>query len=252
MISRVRQMLVLPVLAGLAGGCLGQGPGEPNFPPGTTRVLFIGNSLTYTNDLPAMLERVAALAGNRSIGTTTVAYPNYALEDHWAQGTARDLLDRHPWDFVVMQQGPSSLPENQIYLANWTAQFAPSIRAAGAEPVLYMVWPSSGRQGDFPGVRTSYRDAAEAVGGLFAPAGDAWVAAWEEDARVALYGPDGFHPSLSGTYLAALVLLERIAGIDPLQVPASIPGSNASEATVRLLQRAARTALDRNPARPTQ
>ena len=233
-----------------AAGCSGQtGPGV-DFPPGTTRVLFVGNSLTYTNDLPRMVSALAGLAGGAPVGTASATYPDFGLEDHWQQGTARNLLARHRWDYVVMQQGPSALPESQLNLRHWSMQFNGPIRAAGAQPVLYMVWPASQRRADFPGVRTSYHNAAAAVSGLLAPGGDAWLAAWDEAPSQALYGPDGFHPSVTGTYLAALVILERIAGIDPRSLPATIPGNGLDQATVRALQRAARVALDRNPARP--
>lgn len=244
------------LLFALTAGCLGQsGPTTPNFPDGKTRVLFIGNSLTYFNDLPGMVAAVARLAGDTSIATASVAFPDYALEDHWNEGTAGKILAQSRWEFVVMQQGPSSLPENQANLATWTGRFGPVIREAGAEPVLYMVWPSATRSGDFPGVLAAYRNAAAAVGGRFAPAGDAWLAAWAEDPATALYGGDGFHPSPLGTYLAALVIVGRITAIDPVALPPTIPNGIGGPlavpaSTVRLLQRAARTALDRNPARP--
>ena len=207
-----------------AAGCLGQGaPTTPGFPDGKTRVLFIGNSLTYVNDLPRMVEAVARLGGDTSMATAAVAFPDFALEDHWNEGSARKALAQSRWEFVVMQQGPSSLPENQASLATWAGRFDPIIRGAGAEPVLYMVWPSAGRSGDFPGVLAGYRNAAAAVRGRFAPAGDAWLAAWALDPATALYGGDGFHPSASGTYLAALVIVGRITGLDPRTLPASIP-----------------------------
>ncbi|MBL8985775.1 MAG: hypothetical protein JNJ80_05880 [Gemmatimonadetes bacterium] len=243
----------LALLAVLASGMSCLGPTEtdtPGFPEGDTRVLFIGNSLTYVNDLPAMVAAVARQAGNDKVSTAAVAYPDFSLEDHWNEGTARRALADHRWEYVVMQQGPSSLPENQVYLANWSATFAPAIRAAGAEPVLYMVWPSSPRSADFPAVRQSYRNAAAGVSGVFAPAGDAWTAAWETDPALPLYSGDGFHPSVAGTYLAAIVILNRVTGIDPLTLPAAVPGSGLPAATVRVLQQAARAALDRNPARP--
>ena len=41
---------------------------------------------------------------------------------------------------------------------------------------------------------------------LVLPVGEAWRSAWRIDPNIALYGPDGFHPSLMGTYLAALVV----------------------------------------------
>ena len=254
MTFRIRPTVGLLFL--LTAGCLGQnGPTTPSFPDGKTRVLFIGNSLTYFNDLPGMVAAVARLAGDTSIATASVAFPNYALEDHWNEGTAGKILAENRWEFVVMQQGPSSLPENQAHLATWTGRFGPAIRQAGAEPVLYMVWPSAARASDFPGVLAAYRNAAAGVEGRFAPAGDAWLAAWAEDPATPLYGGDGFHPSPIGTYLAAVVIVGRISAIDPLTLPPTIPNGIAGPlpvpaSTVRLLQRAARTALDRNPAKP--
>jgi len=98
-----------------------------------------------------------------------------------------------------------------------------------------------------PAVRDSYTNAAFAIDGSFAPAGDAWVAYGNVDA---LYSADGLHPTIRGTYLAAIVLQEPLTGIRPELLPASIPGSAIGSDEVRALQRAARTALDRNPARP--
>lgn len=235
-------------LAWLASSCRGQAPTEVAFPPGSTRVLFIGNSLTYTNDLPGMFIALARLAGDANVYAASVAFPNYALEDHWAEGSARRMLGERKWEFVVLQQGSSALPASQVHLRDWTMQFAPAIRASGAVPVLYMVWPLSTRVFDFPNVLQSYRDAAASVGGLFAPAGDGWTAYGNLNV---LYSPDGLHPTVLGTYVAAAVLLERVRGIRPEQLPSVIPGSQVDANTVRALQQAARVALDRNPANPS-
>lgn len=243
-LDRISQFaaLLLTVVA-----CGSSSPAAPSIPVGATRVLFIGNSLTYVNGLPGMFVALAKLGGDQNVYAETVAFPDYALEDHWAQGTARRTLAEHPWEFVVMQQGSSALPESQVNLRTWSLQFAPLIRAAGATPVMYMVWPFASRTFDFPGVLQSYRNAASAINGIFAPAGDGWTAFGDLNA---LYSADGLHPTVQGTYIAALVLLERIRGIRPDQLPATIPGSSISESEVRALQQAARRALDRNDARP--
>lgn len=217
----------------------------PDFPDSATRVLFIGNSLTYQNDLPSMMVALARQAGDTQLQAATVAFPDYALEDHWAEGTARRFLTERKWEYVVMQQGSSALPASQVNLRAGALQFAPLIRAAGAEPVMYMVWPSRARLGDFPAVLQSYRNAAMAIDGIFAPAGDAWTAYGDLSA---CYAFDGLHPTVRGTYLAALVLLERIRHIAPESLPPSIPGVAMAESEVRALQRAARLAIDRNPA----
>lgn len=246
--SPLPRLAIIALLA-LVLACSGSSSTAPGFASGNMRVLFIGNSLTYFNDLGGMMVAVARSAGDADVRSATVAYPDYALEDHIAEGTALRSLRQSGWEFVVMQQGPSSLPQNQTLLADGAKAFAPSIRAAGATPVLFMVWPQRSRVADFPAVRTSYRNAAAAVGGIFAPAGDAWVAAWELDPSIQLY-LDGLHANPAGTYLAAIVILHQLRGIDPATLPLTIPGYPASEATVSLLQMAAKRAIGRNPLRP--
>jgi hypothetical protein len=175
------------------------------------RVLFIGNSLTAANDLPAMVRTLAAAAGAR-VECAAVAKPDFSLEDHWNDGEARRAIARGGWTFVVLQQGPSALPESRTLLVDSTRRFAAAIRASGATPVLYMVWPSRARAEDVPAVSRSYAAAAAAVGGRLAAAGDAWQEARRRDPSLALYGSDGFHPSRVGSLLAALVLVETLTG----------------------------------------
>ena len=113
----------------------------------------------------------------------------------------------------------------------------------GARTALYMVWPDRSRYSFFEDVRLSYKLAADTVGGLFFPAGEAWLTAWEGDPQLALYGPDDFHPSSLGTFLAALVIYERISGRDARELPPQVVVAGRTiavpEETARLLQNAA-------------
>jgi hypothetical protein len=115
------------------------------------------------------------------------------LEDHWTRGT-RDLIRGGGFSYVVLQQGPSSLAASRGNLREWTQRFAAEIRASGARPALYMVWPDRSRLAYFAQVQESYRLANDDVEGLLLPAGEAWLAAWKVDPKLELYG-DGF-PSL--------------------------------------------------------
>lgn len=114
-----------------------------------------------------------------------------------------------------------------------------------------MVWPSRTRSGDFPGVLASYAGAAEAVDGIFLPADQAWREAWQLDPDLALYGPDGFHPSLLGTWLAALVIFSRLYDAAPEPVPTEleVDGSTLriSDETAAVLRAAAARALEAWP-----
>lgn len=239
-------LLVGPVLAACQDGVTGPGPDERG-------VLFVGNSLTYAHDLPGMLADLLELGGLSDFHIAAVAKPNYGLPDHWADGEARARIASGGWEVVVLQQGPSAT-EGRPYLLDYAEAFAAEIRAVGAEPALYMVWPSSQRSFDFDGVFDSYETAAAQVDGFFYPAGEAWRIAWETDPDVALYGPDGFHPSLLGTYLAALVMYEQLSELDARDLPATIPpggGSVPIEADVALLlQEAAHEANARHARTP--
>ena len=202
------------------------------------RVLFIGNSLTEANGLPAMVETLSRQGGT-PISTASVVFGGFSLEDHWNQGTAQRRIAEGGWSIVVLQQGPSSLPESQIALREWTRRFDTVIRASGARTALYMVWPESNRRDAFDAVSRSYAQAAEGVTGMLMPVGEAWRGAWRRDPDVPLYGPDGFHPTPTGTYLAALVIYQQITGRSPVGLPAS---TEMSATRALLLQEAAQEA----------
>jgi hypothetical protein len=206
------------------------------------RILFIGNSLTATNDLPAVLEAFARAQGV-TIETRTVAFPDHSLEDHWNRREARQAIADGGWDYVVLQQGPSAMRESQRLLREYSARFADEIKRSGARPALFMVWPASGRLNDLPGVIESYRAAAEDVDAVLLPAGDAWRRMWERDRTARLYGPDGFHPGALGTYLAALVMFRQFTGRSVVGLPS--PFSSFDPVVVRALQEAADEAVSR-------
>jgi hypothetical protein len=226
------------------------GPGDPHPPFAALEgdLLFIGNSLTEYNDLPAIVQVLAESAGTPGLRTAAIVAGGAALEDHWRSTLTLETIAQGNWRFVVLQQGPSSLPESRADLREWTARFAERVRAAGGEPALYTVWPEESRFDVFDAVIESYRLAAEDVGGVELPAGAAWLRAWELDATVQLYGPDRFHPSLEGSYLAALVIYGGLSGRSPVGLPASfrLPSGlvrHIPAATAAILQQAAEQAL---------
>jgi len=230
-------------LAALVACSLGTAPEAPD---GSVRVLFIGNSLTYENDLPHTVAQLATSAGLPQCYCYQVAYPDFALEDHYDVREALTALEEEEWDFVVMQQGPSALPESRTHLRLWAAVFGDLIEERGARAIMYGVWPQKDRAFDFPNVAESYRLAATDIGALFAPAGEAWLRAWAQDSTLPLYAVDDFHPSEMGTYLAALVVFQRIYARSPVDVQQSAVVNGQVQlwptATVRLLQEAAAAA----------
>lgn len=177
-------------------------------------ILFIGNSLTYVNDLPAMLHALGSETGV-SIKVSSVAFPDFSLGDHLEDRRALQAIGRSRWDYVVLQQGPSAQLVSRQDLMRRTRTFAEAIRKRGAHPVLFMVWPQKDRSFEFGAVADSYRTAARAVEGVLAPAGDVWRDSLERDPTIELYDNDGFHPTRAGTYAAALALYHALIGPVP-------------------------------------
>lgn len=210
-------------------------------------VLFIGNSLTYSNNLPATLAAIAVQDGRR-IDVQMVAEPNLALIDHLqGQSRALDVLASRKWDFVVLQQGPTTTSIGRDSLVQWTRLFEPYIRERGARPALFMSWTPRARMERMDSARMAFQQAAGAVNGVFLPVGEAWRLALAQDPTITLYDGDDFHPSALGSWLAALVIYVTLFDVDPRALPpVALHGKeklSVPEATVRLLQRAAHRAI---------
>ena len=172
-------------------------------PPGPVRVLFIGNSLTASTDIPGSLAKLARAMG-RDVVAESVTANDASLEDHWRDGRAQARIAER-WDFVVLQQGPSSRPESRASLLDYARRFAAPIRAAGARAVIFSAWPAANRVQDFPEAIRSHRLAAEAIDAVIAPVAESWLRALSADRRLRLYA-DGLHASSLGGDLAVLVL----------------------------------------------
>lgn len=98
-----RLAFALVVAAGLGQSGFAQPPATPAV---EQRILFIGNSLTAANNLPAMVESLALAAGNAAT-TRTVAFADYSLEHHWQRGDAKREIAKGGWSLVdhVVQPG---------------------------------------------------------------------------------------------------------------------------------------------------
>lgn len=180
------------------------------------RVLFIGNSYTFANDLPATLTALAK-SGGHSIETGMAAEGGWTLTDHVDSAETARQISSSPWDFVVLQE-QSQIPSvkqfriDQMYPA--ARVLAQEIENSGAEPLFFIAWahrdgwPENGMQTylQMQGqIERGYFDIANELGAPMAPVGFAWAVVVKEHPEISLWQEDGSHPTKEGTYLAACV-----------------------------------------------
>ncbi|WP_375768463.1 SGNH/GDSL hydrolase family protein [Archangium gephyra] len=222
-------------------GCVACARTQPPSPPSPdssrpVRVLFIGNSYTYYNDLPAMLEGfVRTLAPGTRLETGSVLMGGATLESHWKQGEARALIRNGAWSHVVLQEQSllGGLRINGVAHMNDPAErflpygrlFAQEAAAAGAKPVFYMTWS---RKADMPAQEVlthAYASLAREQKGVLSPVGVAWQRVRRERPELELYVEDGHHPAPAGTYLAACVLYASLFHQPCLGAPSTLIGA---------------------------
>ena len=182
---------------------------QNSFPNGDSKVLFLGNSLTYFNDLPGLVEEAAAKNGYL-VNAEMLAKPNYAILDHWDEGEVQQMIANGAYDYLVIQQGPSSQEWGREVLFEYGVKYNALCSANGVKLVYFMVWPSRAYYYTFPGVIKNYREASINTSSILCPVGEVWKNHFDSSGNFSYYGSDGFHPSLEGSIVAAQVITNKL------------------------------------------
>ena len=205
-----------------------------------TRVLFIGNSYTFVNDLPNTFAKLAKSGGHKvEVGMS--AQGGWSLTDHVGSTETLNLLNSTKWNFVVLQEQSEipSVPQvrnQEMYPA--ARELVKKIKNIDAMPIFFITWahrdgmPENGmnnyesmqRQ-----INYGYMEIAQELNAPIAPVGLAWSIAVKEHPELELWQGDGSHPTEQGTYLAACVFYAVIFHESPdgLTYRASLSRENA-------------------------
>ena len=184
--------------------------------PVPRKILFIGNSLTYSNNgIYYHLEKLAALAAPPLVVSAEKSvFGGASLKTLWERREPRELIGSGAYDVVVLQE---DLPETNVSdFKEFARQFVAHIRKSGSRPVLLMAWDYP-RLGwiTMPEIAGAHLDIGKELGVDVAPVGLAWQRASKERPDLNLYARDREHPSIYGTYLATNVVYATIYGQNP-------------------------------------
>src|SRR5258708_6515145 len=226
--SRLKIFLIALCLLIASSGCASAGLcTDAQGRPACLRILFIGNSYTYVNDLPTVFAEFA-VSGGHPVETGMAATGGWTLAQHASSADTFAAIRSSKWNFVVLQEQSEipSLPQSRtqaMYPA--VRSLAGQIRAAGATPMLFITWahrdgwPENGLK-SYEAMQAQidqgYLLIAEEQNLPAAPVGQAWWTATRQNPPLDLWQADGSHPTVQGTYLAACVFYAVIFRQSPV------------------------------------
>ena len=172
------------------------------------KVLFIGNSHTYVNDMPELMAQLARSEGVEC-DVTMIAHGGWFLAQHVQEPDVRfNILFGHN-DYVVLQEHTHPFAPADKYLTAVQA-IGEWIHQTTAKPVIYATWAQKTEPEKQPEMDALQAQAAESIGALYAPVGHEWWAHIAENPGVEMYYQDGQHTSKTGAAFAAKVIWETI------------------------------------------
>ena len=164
-------------------------------------ILFIGNSHTYFNDMPLMLQRRAADAGY-DCRVVMIAHGGWYLAQHVEEPDVRFNILFGRYDYVVLQEhahpfGPvEKFRDAAKRLNEW-------IREAGSTPVVFECWARKSEPELQDAMNEAHRQVAEEIGALLAPVGENWQQYQKSWPELEMYYKDGAHASAAGSDFAS-------------------------------------------------
>lgn len=180
------------------------------------RILFVGNSHTYSNDLPTIFSQMAEAMGHGSDvqELTQGAYTltEFADPEDELGAVLNQKLTEEQWDFIILQENTNdafATPQETMLPA--ASSLDEKIRAAGGQTALLMTWsPKDGASifslNDVQTILSqNLIDVSSTLDSLLIPGGVAFMRCMEQYPQIELWAEDGMHPSLEGSYLASCV-----------------------------------------------
>lgn len=238
-------------LHGQPGGVGGNG-GSPQLDGGTggsdagrsvLRVLFVGNSYTYVNDVPSLLANISSsVESGPLIQTDSLAEGGQTLAGHLANPRVASRIARGDWTHVVLQ-GQSL----EFAPAEPAALLGQLVVSAGATPTWFVTWARAPESPEYDSPNSwvhyfddaemqdyatySYVQAAEQTpGSLLSCVGEAFRHSLAHHRNIPLHQSDWSHATLQGSYLAASTFYVALTG-QPVPPRSSVPeGITSSEA----------------------
>lgn len=190
------------------------------------RVLFIGNSFTYSSNLPAILRNLAQ-SQNKIVTTQENLISGVSFAQHARNDSTYKLIRQANYDYVVLQGFSREFTHHDSIVEEKSLPFVQKLMDSihyhnpSAIPIFYMTWgykngttiqptPFSNFDDMNDIIQQRYEKLAEDYQCWVAPVGVAWAKIVKNNPEINLYAKDNYHPTLAASYLAACTFYSMI------------------------------------------
>ena len=206
-------------------------------------MLFIGNSRTYYNDMPAMLRKMADSArANERFDIVMRALPAGTLQLSWNDPETRRLL-KQPWHDVIVQAESNAQGSEQrtTEFFDYGERLIREAQTTGGTPAVIVNWVygenlfegrGAGMRAWYYGrIQSDYARLSSRTGARLVNVAQVWERVHDAAPELPLY-QDGNHPTLQGSYLSALTLYAHLSGTNGSDVTYVPNGMSAADAAI--------------------
>lgn len=175
------------------------------------KVLFVGNSHTYFNDMPQTFADMCLKGAGEKTDVVMLAYSWKDLEWHMSTEyfTVRFNIMYGGYDYCVIQQAAHPFPGEETTLNN-AQRIAELCRAAGTVPIVIETWAEKAYPEHQELLSRANRDIASKIGALLAPVGTIFEKLRGERSDIELFWKDGEHAGTYGDLVIASTLYKLI------------------------------------------
>ena len=174
------------------------------------KVLFIGNSHTYVNDLPKLFKEFARIDGYNT-EAFMIAHAGWKLKQHASEPDVKFNILNGKFDYVVLQEHAHPFgPKEEVMDA--IRKIDEFIKEAHSKLVIFPTWAKKNERSVQGFMSEVHREIGKELKGIVANVDIDWWNSIDNNPDIDLYGPDGAHASIYGSSLAAKAIWETIKG----------------------------------------
>ncbi|MGK0413887.1 MAG: hypothetical protein ACJA1B_002103 [Polaribacter sp.] len=187
------------------------------------KVLFVGNSFTYYNNLPHVVSAMAKSQGY-AIDTRHSTVGNATLKEHWKSkrgAQTRKMIEDEQWDYVIFNNHSLSTIKKPKDFIEYSKKFADLVKEKGAEPIFMMTWAYKSNPLMLLEIEKKYQELSVLSETAIIPCGSLFAASLQNRPDLELFH-DNKHPSQNGTYLLGLSFYKYFIGKKITYIPENL------------------------------